>query len=645
VVAALAAGALVCGMTPARTAAQAVQGWTVTVAIVPSQTTVDDLSRTGDLSLGVMSAGIGRVPSEQTFLDVSQGNRVDDVLYDRRLPGLYPFAREVPEWPDVVARAESAPADLVPGLLARQLNSAGIPAYARQPMSAAALTAADRRGVVSPLPPGGCAHLCLAVVNASLAQLPVLARGLRGDDLLIAIASPPPASDRALPIGIAGRGFEGGLTSDSTRTDGYVLSTDVAPTILRRFGLPIPNEMDGDPIRSEGSTDPASVTELAVRMAAIPDRREPILVACILAWLLVAFAVNRLVFGLRRVAMAWLALCFAYMPLTLLAGAWLEPSALVEGLLVGLGSALLAALTVRFAWGWRGLAIACAITVIAYAIDVIAGSGLTRLSLLGPNPVFGARFYGIGNELEALFAVMIPVGVGAGLSAWRTARKPVNEKVAALAFLMAGLVFAVIFGVGRFGADVGAAIVLPVGAAVAAVTLRSRGLVEFPGNTPGKSTRLTRPQVLGALIGAPFVALVFLVLTDLVSGGNSHLTRSVVNAGGGSNLADVAQRRLELSAHDFAQAAGNPLFWIVVVGIGVGISRWRRIDAWLRPAPIARAGLIGACAAVAVGVLANDSGATFLVLGGLALGAFLAFAWSQAGEISSSPRNAGVSGG
>jgi hypothetical protein len=27
------------------------------------------------------------------------------------------------------------------------------------------------------------------------------------------------------------------------------------------------------------------------------------------------------------------------------------------------------------------------------------------------------------------------------------------------------------------------------------------------------------------------------------------------------------------------------------------------------------------------------------VLGGLALGAFLAFAWSQAGEISSSPRN------
>jgi len=34
----------------------------------------------------------------------------------------------------------------------------------------------------------------------------------------------------------------------------------------------------------------------------------------------------------------------------------------------------------------------------AYAIDVVAGSGLTKLSLLGPNPIFGVRFYGIGNE-------------------------------------------------------------------------------------------------------------------------------------------------------------------------------------------------------------------------------------------------------
>jgi hypothetical protein len=139
----------------------------------------------------------------------------------------------------------------------------------------------------------------------------------------------------------------------------------------------------------------------------------------------------------------------------------------------------------------------------------------------------------------------------------------------------------------------------------------------------------------------------------LVSGGNSHLTRSVLDAGGAGDLADVAQRRLELSAQDFAQAAGNPLFWIVMVGIAVAATRLRRIDARLRPVPAVRAGLIGACAAVAAGVLVNDSGATFLTLGTLALGAALAFTWAQDSPmirrtppmIRRTPRNPGSPGG
>jgi hypothetical protein len=638
VAAALAAGALVCG--PATAAAST----TVTVAVVPRDTNVAELDRVPRLALGVMSAGIGEVPSEQTFLDVSQGGRIDDALYDRGLPGLFPFAREVPEWPAVVSRAAGAPADVIPGLLAQRLQSAGVSARAQQPMRAAALIAANRVGLVSPLRPGECTGSCLEVLNVDMAGLLDLVRRLGGDDLLVAVASPPAGRSRALPIGIAGRGFDGNLTSDSTRADGYVLSTDLAPTILRRFGLSIPGEMDGEAMRAEGRVDPRGIEELADRMAVIPDRRAPVVILCLLAWIVIAFAVNRLIFGLRRVAVAWLALAFAYMPLLLLAGAWLQPSAVVEGLLIGFGAAALAAITVRFAWGWRGLAIACAITVIAYAIDVIAGSGLTRLSLLGPNPIFGARFYGIGNELEALIAVMVPVGVAAGLSAYSGWGSGVTRGGAVAAFLLTAAVAAVIFGAGRFGADVGAAVVLPVGAAVAAVLLPASGSSEaFARHRPQKASKpsggASWPRLVAAVVAAPLIALVFLALVDLASGGNSHLTRSVLDASGAGDVADVAERRLRLSAHDFAQAAGNPLFWIVIVGIGVAASQWRRIDAWLRPAPIARAGLIGACAAVAVGVLVNDSGATFLVLGSLALGAFLAFAWSQAGEIGSSPRN------
>ena len=56
---------------------------------------------------------------------------------------------------------------------------------------------------------------------------------------MIAIERPPPAKDRAARDRDRRPGFDGNLTSDSTRLDGYVLSTDVAPTILDFFGVPI----------------------------------------------------------------------------------------------------------------------------------------------------------------------------------------------------------------------------------------------------------------------------------------------------------------------------------------------------------------------------------------------------------------------
>ena len=524
----------------------------VTLAYVPRTTPVQRLADSG-FSVGLLSAGIGNVSAERTYRDISAGNR------------------------------EPPPSDAVPGLLRSTLSRAGRSAGFHQ-------------------------------VQVGPEDLARLVAGLHGSDLLIAVGKPPPPEDEALPIAIAGAGFHGTLTSDSTRTRGYVLSTDLAPTILRRLGIPIPDAMNGEPIRATGSVDPASVVDRGERMTAVAERRIPVLAGCLATWIAAAVAVGIAFPARRRAAAAWLGLAFAYMPLLLLAGAALEPKfAAVEGLLVLIGAGVLALVTMALLRGWWAAAVACAVTVGAYAVDMLAGSELTRLSLLGPNPIYGARFYGIGNELEALFAVMVPVGVGAAL----TASGRTIPRVAAAAFLTGGLLAALVVAAGRFGADVGAAIVLPLGAAlaVAAATWTGEG---------------SRRRLVPVVIAAPLIAMAALALIDLVSGANAHLTRSVLDAGGAGDLADTAQRRLRLSAHDFAQAAGNPLFWLVVAGIGAAIWRWRRIDAWLWPAPLARAGVIGACAAVAAGVLVNDSGATFLVLGSLALGATLAFTWAQA---------------
>ena len=533
------------------------------------------------MSPGLMSAGLGAVSAEQTYLDVTQGNRVFDSLYGSELPRARVALNRPVRDAAVVRRAESAPAEIVPGLLASTLAAAG-------------------KG--------------FAVRSASQAQLPRLVRGLRGNDLLIAFERPPPVQNGALAIGIAGRGFDGNLTSDSTRLDGYVLSTDVAPTILERLGVEVPSQMSGQPIRSEGTVDAGEVVKLGERLSVISERRGPVIGLSLLAWAValgLAIAVTR--GRVARAGVRLLGLAVVYLPLVLLLGAAVEPGQTAEMLLVVLASPALAALTLALLGGYRALAVASALTVLAYALDVIVGSPLTSLALLGPNPGLGVRFYGIGNELEALLAVLIVAGTGAGLTGFGPR---LSSRRCAVAFLVVGVVAAFVFAAGRFGADVGAAIVFPVGAAVAAAVIAAR-----------------RRRAVLFVVAAPFVVLGLSALIDLVSGANAHFTRSVLDAGGLNDLADVAQRRLQLSAHSFARPIVFVFLPLIAALVALAILRRDNLRAWLDGRPAMRAGLIGAVATTVVGTLANDSGALLLEIGSAYLLVFAGFAWSEARNV------------
>ncbi|MGE5407262.1 MAG: hypothetical protein ACM3NV_01470, partial [Syntrophothermus sp.] len=259
--------------------------------------------------------------------------------------------------------------------------------------------------------------------------------------------------------------------------------------------------------------------------------------------------------------------------------------------------------------GYRALAVAAAATVLAVAVDVVVGSPLTSLSLLGPNPGLGVRFYGIGNELEAILAVLVVAGTGAGLAGFAPRLSPGRSGAA---FRAVGVIAAAVFAAGRFGADVGAALVLPVGAAVAAATIAAR-----------------RRRAVLLVLAVPFVALALLALIDLLSGANAHLTRSVLDAGGLGSLADLAQRRLQLSAHSFTRPLLLALLPVVAALAALTFLQRDRLRIWLAPWPAMRAGLIGATAATVVGTLANDSGALLLEVGVIYLLAFVGFSWTE----------------
>jgi hypothetical protein len=598
----------------------------VTVALLPNGTHLSALEAVPGISPGLLSAGLGEVSAEQTYLDITQGNRVFDSLYDGELPRLVQRNTRIEGWGSAVARADSAPAEIVPGLLASSLRSESI---AVGSVGLGSVIGADRAGRIHPTY-SDCVGKCPAVITVSTVEviragtrdLPRLARGLRDDDLLIALERPPPAEHAQLVLGIAGAGFDGNLTSDSTRMDGYVSSTDLAPTILGRLGLPVPAEMDGAAVRTEGSPDFGAVTSLGDRLAAIPSRRASVVGFSLLAWALAAGLAALL--GRGRTGLRLLALSVAYLPLLLLVGAALRPSEAAEQLLLALGAPLLAAATLAVLCGYRALAVACALTTAGCAIDVIAGSPLTSLSLIGPNPAGGVRFYGIGNELEAILAPLVIVGTGAAIAGFAAG---LSRRAAAIAFLAVAAAAAVVFAAGRFGADVGAAIVFPAGAAAAAAVISGRR------------------SLVWLALAAPLLALALLAVIDLVSGGDSHLTRSVLDAGGLSDLADVAERRLRLSAISFGRAAGSPVFWALLGVAALAVAQRRRVSAWFAGNRTMQAAFAGAAAATVVGTLANDSGALLLEVGIAYLLAFSGYVWAEQAESGSPARIEGVETG
>ena len=164
----------------------------------------------------------------------------------------------------------------------------------------------------------------------------------------------------------------------------------------------------------------------------------------------------------------------------------------------------------------------------AIVADALAHTQLLMRSLLGPNPILGARFYGIGNELKSGLAVLVLAAVAAalyptGARDWRRERRRASSRS------RRRVVLAVVEGSARIGAGVGGVILVSAGFAVAAVMLL-HGAV-------------TRRRALIVLV-SPVAGLVALAALDLATAhGAGHFTGSILHARSAGDLRDVIVRR------------------------------------------------------------------------------------------------------
>ncbi len=575
------------------------------------------LSSQPELALGVSSATQGRYQSQQAYLDMTQGTRVSTAAYSPRTAPVLTFYPEnngglFQGWLDARARAATAPADLHPGQLGQ--NIPGGVAYAgndgrTQIEALAGVNEAGRIARVSI----GSAHtvarrtLALlhdhALVVAGLpsaqlgdVQLRLLLRARPAGSLLIVMESPPAAaSPQLLPTGVAGLGAVGALTSASTHLDGVIAGIDLLPTILGHLGVKVPDNVKGQPIRVDGPRDQGGLEELIARLKVVGPQRFPTLQAVMLAWVALLL-VGGLIADRRgyRAAMRIGALSTLWILPLLLFTAALSPSKGLEILIVALGGIVLGAVTDRFLAWPRGPLVPCAVTIAAYTIDLALGSPLIIRSLLGSNPLFGSRFYGIGNELEAALPVILFIGLAAALD-----RRPRSRSMVAW-FALSGLALGVVVGSGRLGADVGGVITIGAGTAVAV-------LFALPGG-------ITRKAVFVAIL-TPVLALVLLAVLDTVSGGNGHFTRTVLHAKGGSAIENIVVDRYQLAYRVLFRGFMPFAAAIALLALAYGLRFRTRIYWPLEGRAGWTAALTGAVASSLAGALANDSGPVLIVIG------------------------------
>jgi hypothetical protein len=368
---------------------------------------------------------------------------------------------------------------------------------------------------------------------------------------------------------------------------GLVAATDFAPTVLRHLGIHVPSKMEGRVIELRHDGNAEDVRARMARLDVILGRRP----AAINYWFFAFCAITLGLFLARRgeglnTALRIGFLGALWLPGVALLTAAILPSRLMELLILSLGSLGLGAIVDRLVPWPLAPAVPAFVVFGAHAIDLARGSPLIGASLAGPNPKGGARFFGIGNELEILLSLEVIFGLGAILAV-------VSARWVRWGFAVGCLVAAAIIGSGRLGADVGGVITL--GAGAAGAVLASLG---------GRPSR--RALVLAALV--PVLAVGALIGLDIVTSGGAHLTRTVVHGGGAGDILNIVKRRLIISANGLKRVSTAITVGLGVVLFTLGVRRRDQVFAPLRDQPAFMAGIWGAFAATIVGALANDSG-------------------------------------
>jgi len=405
------------------------------------------------------------------------------------------------------------------------------------------------------------------------------------------------------------------LVTGSTRQPGYVLATDLLPTLLHPL-LAAPSDPDReDFVPSQGAKSSGQLIGSVARGVAAGgsggervdgmvdlDRHAgairtltpgffALLIAVNLAlyaavWLRLFGRLRHRAAALRgfRVAGVVVGALPVATFLANLAPWWrADPPGLGLYLSVGVGAALVAGAALLGPWRRSPLGpltVVAAVTALTITLDVVTGSRLQLGSPMGVHPLVAGRFYGLNNSAFALLMVssLLVAGLVGSALVDRGRR---GWGIAAVAAV--GVVVTAVDGLPGLGADFGGPPALVPAFAVLAL------------HVAGVRVGWRR---LVVVLGAGLVVVTTFAVADWLrpEADRTHLGRFVQNVLDGG-LLDVMGRKL---AQNFTILTSSWLALLVVAGVGLVL--------WLVGRPRRWAGLEGSRGRGAAGVAGDDGG-------------------------------------
>ncbi len=403
------------------------------------------------------------------------------------------------------------------------------------------------------------------------------------------------------PVIALGSGYSNGyLTSPATQREYIIANTDIAPTILKFFGLNEHNSfMIGRSIRSipaPGTNTLEQAQQLASSTSTTTRLRTPLIKGYVAGLIIVLLLASVVILKFKKlqyllqpliIAMVCFPLVLLFLGLLALPGDWLYMlAAIIATVIVTAFSLFLSK-----GKGFRAFVGLSIITVMALNMDILTGTNLIQSSVLGYDPMAGARYYGIGNEYMGVM-------IGASLAAGAALYEKYNSKIALLLLALFFLFQCYLIGMPSLGAQSDGVITAPLAFLVS--------LYLF------SEIRLTLMSLLsiGGIILLTVLGVSYYDMTrppEL----QSHIGRAAnqIMQGGWQEALTIIIRKLQVNIKLIKYTIWSRVFIVILLVLAVFI--YFPVGAMknlLRSRPVILKGFVGIVTAALVALAVNDSG-------------------------------------